>query len=228
LTTGRSSHSAEAQAVSDGVTKRAQAGKAAQPLGHRVKRRTAIVSRWLHIYLSMVSFAVVLFFAVTGLTLNHADMMSGEPKVRNLDGSLTPKELGAKDRPDTLAIVEHIRNVDKVHGAVNDLRVEDDQITFSFRGPGYSADTTVDRATGKYQVVETRSGFVAVINDLHKGRDTGKTWSWVIDASAVLLTLVSLTGLLLIFFVYKKRTSGLILAGIAAVLCVLMYKLWVP
>ncbi len=28
------------------------------------KRRTAVVSRWLHIYLSMVSFAIVLFFAV--------------------------------------------------------------------------------------------------------------------------------------------------------------------
>jgi hypothetical protein len=228
LTTGRSSHSAEALAVSDGVKQRAQAGKAAQPLGHRVKRRTAIVSRWLHIYLSMASFAVVLFFAVTGLTLNHADAMAGKPIVRNLDGSLTPKELGSKDHADTLAIVEHIRNTDKVHGAVSDLRVEDDQISFSFRGPGYSADTTVDRATGKYQVVETRSGFIAVINDLHKGRDTGKTWSWVIDASAVLLTLVSLTGLLLIFFIYKKRTSGLILAAVATLLCVLLYRLYVP
>lgn len=32
----------------------------------RVERRTAIVSRWLHIYLSMVSFGIVLFFASTG------------------------------------------------------------------------------------------------------------------------------------------------------------------
>lgn len=229
MTTGRSKeHSAEALQVSEGMTRRVQAGKAAQPLGHRVKRRTAIVSRWLHVYLSMVSFAVVLFFAVTGLTLNHAEAMSGEPKVREISGSLTPKELGEKDHPDTLAIVEHIRNTDKVRGAVNDLRVEDDQITFSFRGPGYSADTTINHATGKYQVVETRSGFVAVINDLHKGRDSGKVWSWIIDASAVLLTLVSLTGLLLIFFVYKKRTSGLVLAGVATLVCVLMYKLWVP
>ncbi len=228
MTTGRSEHSAEAQAVSDGVNKRAQAGKAAQPLGHRIKRRTAIVSRWLHIYLSMASFAVVLFFAVTGLTLNHAEKMSGEPKVREISGSLTPKELGPKDHPDTLAIVEHIRTTNKVHGAVSDLRVEDDQITFSFRGPGYSADTTVDRSSGTYQIVETRSGLIAVINDLHKGRDTGKTWSWVIDASAVLLTLVSLTGLLLIFFVYKKRTSGLVLAAVATLVCVLLYRLYVP
>ena len=196
----------------------------------RLRKQTAIVSRWLHIYLSMASFAVVLFFAVTGLTLNHAEYFSHGEVVKNLNGSLSAKEMGAKDHPDTLAIVEHIRNTDHVHGAVNteDLRVDDDQITFSFRGPGYSADTTVDRATGKYLVVETKAGFIAVINDLHKGRDSGKVWSWVIDASAILLTLVSLTGLVLIFFIYKRRTSGLLLAAIATALCLLLYRIWVP
>ncbi|SDF26944.1 PepSY-associated TM helix domain-containing protein [Terriglobus roseus] len=205
-------------------------GKAKQPLRVRLRKQTAIVSRWLHIYLSMVSFAVVLFFAVTGLTLNHADYFSHGEVVKNLNGSLSAKEMGPKDHPDTLAIVEHIRNTDHVHGAVNteDLRVDDDQITFSFRGPGYSADTTVDRATGKYQVVETKAGFVAVINDLHKGRDSGKVWSWVIDGSAILLTLVSLSGLVLIFFIYKRRTSGLLLAAIATALCLLLYRIWVP
>ncbi len=187
-----------------------------------------MVTRWLHIYLSMVSFAVVLFFAVTGLTLNHAESLSHGEVVRNLSGSLSPKELGSKEHPDTLAIVEHMRNTDGVHGAVNDLRMEDDTISFSFRGPGYSADTTVDRAAGTYTIVETRAGFIAVLNDLHKGRDTGKAWSWVIDVSAVLLTLVSLSGLLLIFFVYKRRLSGLILAAAATFLCVLLYRLYVP
>ncbi|MEZ2346366.1 PepSY-associated TM helix domain-containing protein [Terriglobus sp. RCC_193] len=196
----------------------------------RLRKQTAIVSRWLHIYLSMVSFAVVLFFAVTGLTLNHAEYFSHGEVVKNLSGSLSAKEMGPKEHPDTLAIVEHIRNTDHVHGAVNteDLRVDDDQITFSFRGPGYSADTTVDRATAKYQVVETKAGFVAVINDLHKGRDSGKVWSWVIDGSAILLTLVSLSGLVLIFFIYKRRTSGLLLAAIATALCLLLYRIWVP
>ena len=205
-----------------------QVQRATQSAGHRLKRRTAIVTRWLHIYLSMVSFAVVLFFAVTGLTLNHADALSHHDVIKNLTGSLTQAELGPKDHPDTLAVVEHIRNTDHVHGSVNDLRIEDDQITLSFRGPGYSADTTVDRAAGTYQVVETRSGFIAVINDLHKGRDTGKAWAWVIDVSAVLLTLVSMTGLLLIFFVYKRRLSGLILAAGAVLVCMLFYRLYVP
>lgn len=41
------------------------------------------------------------------------------------------------------------------------------------------------------------AGFGAVINDLHKGRDSGDTWQWLIDISAVLLAFVSLTGYLI-------------------------------
>jgi len=76
--------------------------------------------------------------------------------------------------------------------------------------------------------LETRNGLVAVLNDLHKGRDSGRGWSVVIDVSAVLLTLVSLTGLLLLFFVYKRRTSGLILAAAGAAVCWMVWMRYVP
>ena len=72
----------------------------------------------------------------------------------------------------------------------------------------------IDRATGRYELTETRMGLVAVLNDLHKGRDSGKRLGGeLIDVSAVLMTLVSLTGLLLIFFLQKKRLSGLLVGG---------------
>jgi uncharacterized protein len=37
------------------------------------KRQIMILSRWLHIYLSMASFGILFFFAITGLTLNHVE-----------------------------------------------------------------------------------------------------------------------------------------------------------
>ena len=77
-------------------------------------------------------------------------------------------------------------------------------------------------------MVQTKNGWVAVLNDLHKGRDSGRGWSVVIDVSAVLLTLVSLTGLLLLFFVYKRRVSGLILAAAGGVVCWLAWVRYVP
>ena len=37
------------------------------------KRQLASLSRWLHIYLSMVGFGVLFFFAVTGLTSHFVE-----------------------------------------------------------------------------------------------------------------------------------------------------------
>jgi len=65
------------------------------------------------------------------------------------------------------------------------------------------------------------------LNDLHKGRDTGGKWSAVIDLSAVLMALVSLTGLTLIFFLNKRRWFGLLIAVMGALLCYLAYAMWV-
>ena len=42
----------------------------------------------LHTYLSMASFAILFFFAVTGITLNHQDKMIGKPKVTRFSGQL--------------------------------------------------------------------------------------------------------------------------------------------
>jgi hypothetical protein len=194
-------------------------------LGHHVRRRTAIVSRWLHLYLSLFSFTVVLFFAATGLTLNHADWFAGQVRTTETRGSLPPAMLTP---PDKLAIAETLRKTHKLQGTVSDFRIEDKQITVSFHGPGYAADVFITLPDGHYEISETRNGIVAVMNDLHKGRDTGPKWSWVIDASAILLVVVSLTGLMLIFFLTKRRRRGILVAAVGLALLVALCKLIVP
>jgi hypothetical protein len=190
------------------------------------KRQLMIVSRWLHIYLSMVSFGIVFFFAATGLTLNHGDWFTHQQRTVQFHGTLNPKYL-AKD-VSKLEVVEQLRNAHGIHGSVKDFRVEDTDCSVAFKGPGYAADVLIQRATGSYELTETRMGLVAILNDLHKGRDSGTAWGVVIDVSAILMTLVSFTGLLLIFFLQKKRLSGLLAAGAGAVLCYLAYLAWVP
>lgn len=211
------------------TTKSPAETEAVRPVARRTpawKRQTAIVSRWLHIYLSMVSFGIVLFFAVTGLTLNHAESFVGEAKTVQTKGHVDRKWLSGEVKK--LEVVEHLRSADGVKSAMSDFRVDDAQCQVSFKGPGYTADAFIDRATGNYDLTVVKSGLVAVLNDLHKGRDTGSVWSKIIDVSASLMTLVSLTGLVLIFFLQKKRASGLIAVGIGAVLCLAVYWVWVP
>lgn len=193
------------------------------------KRQTAILSRWLHIYLSMVSFGIVLFFAVTGLTLNHAERFNDQVRTQQIKGKVDPNWVKvADDKVAKLEIVEHLRKTDGVKSALSDFRIDDSQCEVSFKGPGYTADAFVNRTDGAYELTITRNGIVAVMNDLHKGRDTGAVWGWIIDVSASLMTLVSLTGLVLIFFLQKKRKAGLIAIAIGAVLCLAVYYVWVP
>jgi hypothetical protein len=195
-----------------------------------MRRQTAMVTRWLHLYLSMVSFAVVLFFAVTGLTLNHPEWFAGQVREAHYTGSMEAGWLrpGNGGEPDKLAIVEKLRTAHGIHGAVSDFRVDEGEISVSFKGPGYAADAFIDRDKDTYDLVETRNGFVAVLNDLHKGRDAGRGWGVLIDVSAVLLTVVSLTGLVLLFFVYKRRVSGLVLMAAGGLVGWLVYLRFVP
>jgi hypothetical protein len=177
----------------------------------------------------MVSFSILLFFAVTGITLNHQSAFGGEPRASRFTGSLDLAWVSPPPGRDVarLEIVEALRNAHGIKAAVKDFRVDEGEITVTFKGPGYAADGFIDRKKGTYDITESRLGLVAVINDLHKGRDTGSAWADIIDISAALMVLVSLTGLILIFFLQKRLKTGLIAVGIGTAVCIAVYKIWV-
>ncbi len=64
-----------------------------------------------------------------------------------------------------------------------------------------------------------RRGVRAVLDDLHEGRDCGPAWSLALDASAVALARLSLSGLWRLLDLEKRRRAGLLtaLVGAAAV-----------
>jgi hypothetical protein len=193
------------------------------------KRRFAHLARWLHTYLSMFSFAILLFFAATGFTLNHAEWFDSQQRPTVYRGTLNKAWVNTSD-PSSVAkdeLVNYFRQTYRAKGALSDLHVDGQQCELLLKGPGYEADATIDRQTGNYNLTVNPFSLVAVLNDLHKGRDTGKKWSAVIDFSAVLMTLVSLTGLTLIFFLNKRRFSGLLLVAVGALLCWFAYRFWI-
>lgn len=192
------------------------------------KKVIARVSRWLHIYLSMISFVIVLFFSVTGLTLNHADYFQSNAVVEEFKGKVDSIWVNSNDtlKIQKLAIVEYFREKHHVKGAIADFRIDNSEISFSFKSPGYEADVFIDKADGKYQLTEVSQGLMGFVNDLHKGRDTGKTWSWVIDIAAVLMTLISLSGLILLLYIKKKKVPGIILLVTGFVVLYVLYHFW--
>jgi uncharacterized protein len=182
--------------------------------------------RWLHIYLSMAGFALLLFFSVTGITLNHTEWFDNMQTTVNLKGRLDTAWL--RGNIDKLSVAESLRKAHEVRGAVSSFEADEEQVTVSFAGPGYAADVFIERADGNYELTETRTGIWGVMNDLHKGRDTGSAWRWLIDASAVLMILISLTGMFMLFYLKRKRLAGWLVALAGSLIAWAVYAIWVP
>ena len=182
--------------------------------------------RWLHIYLSMFAFLATLLFAVTGLTLNHADWFEGgEPSVRMIEGRIDAAKLQAD--VDKLAIAEELRARHTLKGMVTEFSIDAHECVVLWNGPGYSADVVIDRELNTYAGEVASRSWIAVLDDLHKGRDCGPVWSVLIDVAAIMLTVLSITGLLLLLYLKKRRRSGLMVAAVGTIAVVLGYAIGV-
>jgi hypothetical protein len=195
--------------------------RVSRPLSLRVHS----VVRWLHTWLSLVSMALVLFFSVTGVTLNHPEWIEGAGREFRVEGVL-PSAL-VSGNVDKLAVAEQLRARHGLRGTVDEFRVDDQECTIAWKAPGYSADVFVRRADGHYEIDGRDEGALAFFNDLHKGRHSGSSWARAIDVSGFLLTLVALSGLGLVWFLKRIRLAGFLAALGGVVVVVLLVRLLV-
>ena len=189
------------------------------------KRNTHKWARNIHVYTSMIALLVVLFFGFSGITLNHPTWTLGDGvNSRKESGTLPVKVTTSEGNVDFLAVSEYIRETYDVAGHVDSYDVVNGKGSIAYKNPGYAADLFFDVTTAEFELRIDEQGWVGVMNDLHKGRDASSTWKWVIDISAAFLVVVSLTGLLMQFFLRKRRRSALISAVVgAAVALVLIF-----
>lgn len=194
--------------------------------------------RWSHIYVSLFSLAVILFFSITGLTLNHPDWFFSET-TRRVDAKLNESWLNLQvpdpidwDQVDfghqveKLKVAEYLRETHSLSGRVSDFLCFADECEITFQGPGYAATARIQRSDGSYELVVTANDLVSVMNDLHKGRNTGRLWSIVIDISAIVATFVSLSGFALVFYLRLNRKRRLIvsLLGLALIVGLIVWN----
>lgn len=192
------------------------------PRPRTLKARTNVWLRWVHTYTSMISLLVVLFFSLTGITLNHPDWVFGTQETTKTVTGTLPAGWIRNGEVNWLTVAEELRAQQGLKGRASEPRVDGQEASISFLSPGYSADTFIDTQTGGYETTILAQGAVAVMNDLHKGRDTSSLWKWVIDLSAVFLTVISLTGLGILLYLKKTRVQALTVMGAGAVLTVLL------
>jgi hypothetical protein len=190
-----------------------------------VARQMARVGLTLHIYLSMAGFLLVLLFAVTGLTLNHEDFGLSQPRIEHSTMTL-PADL--LQHPDQRVIAGRLHALLHISTPVTHFRADDDQIEVMMTAPGRHTQVTISRRDGRAEVEAETHGFLASLDDLHKGLDSGPLWRWIIDITAVLLTISSLTGIVTLLTLPRRRKIGFVVGLLGAIAITVLYLVWVP
>jgi len=168
--------------------------------------------RW-HWISSALCLLGMLMFSVTGITLNHAAQIEAKPVTTKRQATLPAAlrdELASeaerradKRAPLPLAVATWANAsfpVD-VRGLEAEWTEEDAYVPLPRPGGDAWLRIGVD---GKAEFEKTDRGTVSWLNDLHKGRNTGATWSWFIDIFALACLVFSVTG----FFIMKLHAAN--------------------
>ncbi len=179
--------------------------------------------RWMrstHVYVSMVAFVIIGFFGITGLLLNNPEWLGGTERVTTpVEGSL-PESVRDGDEVEFLLVSEFLRSEHGIGGEVTNFDQIGNEASINYTGPAFGASFRFDVVTLTYTGQITEEGFVNALRDLHTGSDTNIAWSWVIDISAGLLVVVSLSGLGIQLLMRKRRQRALILLTLGTIVTV--------
>ena len=172
------------------------------------------VHRW-HWISSGLCLAGMLLFAITGITLNHAGDIAGEPVVRQqtltlagdpLEELQRPVEEGAK-LPLPAATRHWLEQRLDVSLGGAPAEWSEYELFVALPRPGGDATLTIDRETGEAKFETVDHGWISFFNDLHKGRNAGIAWGWFIDLFAVACLVFTITGLILLQLHARTRPS---------------------
>lgn len=173
---------------------------------------------------SAISLIGLLLFAFTGITLNHAGEIAADPVTAEKAAQLPPPLIariaprdGEPAKAPLPAPVASWVAKEYPTRAQGEAEWSADEIYLPLPRPGGDGWIAINRASGAVTSEITDRGWIAWLNDLHKGRNSGTAWKWFIDIFSVACFVFALTGLVLLWLHSKKRrlTWPLVGAGLA-------------
>ena len=200
-------------------------------LWKRKKRRAFLINQlyqwhWISSGLCLIG---MLMFALTGITLNNSGRIEAKPSVTMHEAQLPPAMIAdlksdpaAAKAPLPPAISAWLQREVGVNTAGRDTEWSADEVYVALPQPGGDAWLSVQRDSGAVSYEITTRGWIAYLNDLHKGRHTGKAWSWFIDVFAIAATIFCVTGLLLLQLHSKRRPATWPVVGMGLVIPMLL------
>ena len=183
-------------------------------------KNTLNIARLIHVYVSMALLTLLLFFSVTGITLNHPEWFSRH-QAQVIEQELTIKsitQLSITADQITNEQQQIIANEIEQAFAISLKNIKPELMTgelfYSIKQAGKSASIAIVLETGEAFFEQTHYGWWAVLNDLHKGRNTSNFWGLIIDLSSLLFIVFAITGFILA--IPQKRFHRTLLLGLVS------------
>ena len=192
-------------------------------------------ARVVHIYLSMSLLSLMILFCFTGIVLNHTDWLSDG----NTDGDkeiILPQTLKGKLGNQHAFVNPPINEIQQLIKSrfglakPSDISMDEaaNEIIIDYKLPAGYATAIVDVTSQSLYLQYRKGNMLNIMSDRHKGRHSGKAWSWVIDISAVLMIVFSLTGMIILLQNKKHRWQASLFALIGVLTPLFIYLVMVP
>jgi len=189
------------------------------------KRRLNQLIRNFHLFSSLAAAMFLLFFALSGYAMNHrADLGLDDVEVANWEEKLPQKLLSPDSKAELLTWLQ-------TKGARGDLleyEQDEDTIYVSYKSAGQSFEAEIDRASRQTEISIQKAGFLETLGEIHRSPSPDDVRSsWFIDIMAVLMAVVSLSGILLFFRMATRKNKWALLyfAGCIAIAVSLYVKM---
>ncbi|GAB2898757.1 PepSY-associated TM helix domain-containing protein [Uliginosibacterium flavum] len=193
-----------------------------------------LLMQW-HWISSAVSLVGMLFFAASGITLNNADVFESTTAKVTRQSAVLPAavltelntQAGEGGREVPTALKAWLRENWQLAIFPKASEWQPDEVFVDLKSPGVDASLTIDRHSGAIQYESSDRGWVAYFNDLHKGRNAGRVWSWFITLFGVACVIFSVTGLLILQVHARSRWTVWPVTGLGLLLPLLLMLLFV-
>lgn len=179
--------------------------------------------------MSTTLFTLLIFFSVTGITLNHLDWVSTSSEPELYESQIPTRLIHNFTPPVTDSLLNWFATKHNLNVASNiEWDEESLEVLLDYQYPAGFAYVVVDTDTGNYSIDYQKGSFWQIVNDLHKGRHAGTTWSWLIDISAFFMVFFSITGLIILWQNRPKRRVGIVLTLLGTITPYLLFLFAVP
>jgi hypothetical protein len=181
-------------------------------------------ARYVHGWLSAFAFIILLFFAATGLLLNHPEWFKSDQQEQSFKLTLPSTLLHSiqdQENP-SQPILDYVRQQHGLIGRYKSSEVLDGEVMIRLESPAGSTDVWVLLDNGETEITSKPASTVSLLNDLHRGKNVGTAWSWLIDISAIIILLLSLAGYILFLTIKTRLVTNLILTALSLFAIILL------